>query len=113
VLLEASEGFLREGRTEAAAEAQARLGSIWMNRADRDKALAYLEHARELVEGRPPTSEKAYVLQELARVVVMAEDFDRGIEMASESLRLAEELDVPSVRARNLNTIGVARNSGR
>jgi tetratricopeptide (TPR) repeat protein len=109
VLLEASEGLLREGRIEAAAEAQARLGSIWMNRADRDSALKYLEHARELVEGRPPSSEKAFVLQELSRVVVMAEDFDRGIEMAFESLRLAEQLDVPSVRARNLNTIGVAR----
>jgi class 3 adenylate cyclase/tetratricopeptide (TPR) repeat protein len=109
VLLEASEGLLREGRVEAAAEAQARLGSIWMNRADRDRALEYLEHARELVDGRPPSSEKAYVLQELARVVVMAEDFDRGIAMASESLRLAEELDVPAARARNLNTIGVAR----
>jgi hypothetical protein len=80
-----------------------------MNRADRDRALEYLERARELVEGRPPSSEKAYVLQELARVVVMAEDFDRGIEMAFESLRLAEELDVPAARARNLNTIGVAR----
>ena len=109
VLLEASKGLLREGRIEAAAEAQARLGSIWMNRADRDSALKYLEHARELVEGRPPSSEKAFVLQELSRVVVMAEDFDRGIEMAFESLRLAEELDVPSARARNLNTIGVAR----
>jgi len=109
VLLEASDGLLREGRTEAAAEAQARLGSIWMNRADRDRALGYLEHARELVEGRPGSSEKAYVLQELARVVVMAEDFDRGIEMAFESLRLAEELDLPAARARNLNTIGVAR----
>jgi len=109
VLLEASEGLLREGRTEEAAEAQARLGSIWMNRADRDRALGFLEHARELVEGRPPSSEKAYVLQELARVVVMAEDFDRGIEMAFESLRLAEDLDVPEARARNLNTIGVAR----
>jgi len=109
VLLEATEGLLREGRPEAAAEAQARLGSIWMNRADRDRALEYLEHARELVDGRPPSSEKAYVLQELARVVVMTEDFERGIAIAFESLRLAEELDVPAARARNLNTIGVAR----
>ncbi len=109
VLLEATESFLREGRIEAAAEAQARLGGIWMNRADGDRALAHLEHARELVEGRPSSSERAFVLQELGRLLMMAGDFGRGIELARESLRLAEELGIAATRARNLNTIGVAR----
>jgi len=43
---------------------------------------------------------------------VMAEDFERGIELARESLRLAEELGVAETRARNLNTLGCARVAG-
>ena len=45
-----------------------------------------------LVEDRGPSPEKAYVLQELSRIAMMGSDFERAIELGSESLRLAEEL---------------------
>ncbi len=109
VLTEAREGLLRAGKIEAAAEAQARLGGVWLNRGDRDQALAHFEAARELVEQRGPSPAKAYVLQELGRALMMAEDLERAIEFALESLRLAESLGLGAIRSRNLNTIGVSR----
>jgi class 3 adenylate cyclase/tetratricopeptide (TPR) repeat protein len=109
VLEDATEGFLSVGKVEAAAEAQARFGGIWMNRGDRDKALERLETARELVEERGPSPEKAFVLQELARVLMMADDDDRAFGLATESLRLAEELGLDACRSRNLNTIGCGK----
>jgi hypothetical protein len=39
----------------------------------------------------------------------MGSDFERAIELGSESLRLAEELGLDATRARNLNTRGVSR----
>jgi class 3 adenylate cyclase/tetratricopeptide (TPR) repeat protein len=109
VLESATEGLLRAGKIEAAAEAQARLGSIWVNRGDHDRALEHLEGARELVDGRGPSPAKAFVLQELARALMMADDFERAVELGSESLRLAETFGLEAARARNLNTLGVGR----
>ncbi|HSS81846.1 MAG TPA: AAA family ATPase [Gaiellaceae bacterium] len=109
VLAEATEGFLRAGKLEQAAEAEGLLGGVWLNRGDRDQSLEHLERARELVEDRGPSPAKAYVYQELARVLMMAEELERSIELVSESLELAETLGMEASRSRNLNTRGVAR----
>jgi class 3 adenylate cyclase/tetratricopeptide (TPR) repeat protein len=109
VLEEATEGLLRAGKAETAAEAQARLGGVWVNRGDTSRALLHLERGRELVAERGSSPEKAYVLQELGRVLMMADDFERAVEAASESLRLAEALGLEAVQARDLNTIGTSR----
>ena len=109
ILEEATEGLLEAGNAEAAAEAQARLGGVWLNRGDTGRALLHLERGRELVAERGSSPEKAYVLQELGRVLMMADDFERAIEVASESLRLAEALGLEPAQSRDLNTIGVAR----
>jgi class 3 adenylate cyclase/tetratricopeptide (TPR) repeat protein len=109
VLEDAAAGFLQTGNREAAAQAGAMLGAIWLNRGDRDKAFEHLESAFHLVENCPPSPEKAYVLQELSRAVMVGEDFERTIALATESLRLAEEFGLDAARSRNLNTLGVAR----
>jgi tetratricopeptide (TPR) repeat protein len=109
VLEDAIEGLLRKGNIEAAAEAEALLGDVWLNRGERDLALPHFERASELVSGRGPSSEKAFVLQELARTLMMADELDRAIELGTESLRLAETLGLEATRSRNLNTIGVGR----
>jgi class 3 adenylate cyclase/tetratricopeptide (TPR) repeat protein len=109
ILSEASEGLLRQGNVEAAAESEARIAGVWLNRGDQARAFAHLERAHELVAERGPSPEKAYVLQELGRARMMADEFDRAIELASESLQLGELFDLPAVRARNLNTLGVSR----
>jgi class 3 adenylate cyclase/tetratricopeptide (TPR) repeat protein len=109
VLADATEGLLRAGRIEAAAEAQTLLGGVWLNRGDRDRARDHLERGRQLVAERGPSPAKAFVLQELARVLMMADELEQAIELGSESLKLAEELGLDAARARNLNTLGVAR----
>jgi class 3 adenylate cyclase/tetratricopeptide (TPR) repeat protein len=109
VLEDATDGLLQAGNAEGAAEAQARLGGVWLNRGDTDRALQHLERGRELLAERGASPEKAYVLQELARVLMMAGDLEGAIEVASESLRLAEALGLEPVRSRDLNTIGVSR----
>jgi class 3 adenylate cyclase/tetratricopeptide (TPR) repeat protein len=109
VFEEARDELLRAGKVEPAAEAEARLGSIWMLRGDQDAALQHVEHARELVEERGPSPEKAFVLQELGRILMMAEHLDRSIQVARESLGIAEQLGLEGSRARNLNTMGCAR----
>jgi class 3 adenylate cyclase/tetratricopeptide (TPR) repeat protein len=109
VLEDATEGLLEAGNAEGAAEAQARLGGVWLNRGDTDRALLHLERGRELLAERGASPEKAFVLQELARVLMMADDFDRAIDAASESLGLAEALGLEPVRSRDLNTIGTSR----
>jgi predicted ATPase/class 3 adenylate cyclase len=106
---EAREALLAVGDVEGAAEVEARLGTAWMLRGDQREALRHLERARELVEERPASPEKAFVLQELARVLMMAEQLERSIGLARESLQLADELELEAARARNLNTIGCAR----
>ena len=60
------------------------------------QAVEQLESAFSLVEDRGPSPEKAYVLQELSRITMMGSDFERAIELGSESLRLAEELGLDS-----------------
>ena len=109
VLTDATEGLLRQGKVEAAAEAQARLAGVWLNRGERDVALQHLERARELVADRGPSPAKAFVLQELGRALMMADEFERAIALSSESLQLAETLGLEATRSRTLNTIGVSR----
>jgi predicted ATPase/class 3 adenylate cyclase len=109
LLEEATSGLLQAGKREAAAQAHSLLAGIWLNRGDRDKAVEHLETAFDLVEDRGPSPEKAYVLQELSRMLLMGSDYERAIELGSESLRLAGELRLDAIRSRNLNTIGVAK----
>jgi len=108
VLTEAIEGLLRAGKIEDAAEAEARLSGVWLNRGDRDRALEHLERGRELVSDRGPSRAKTFVLQELGRVLMLGDD-ERAIEIAQESLQLAEALGFEASRSRNLNTIGVMK----
>jgi class 3 adenylate cyclase/tetratricopeptide (TPR) repeat protein len=109
VLEEARDALLERGNAEKAAEAQARLGAIWLQRGERDRALEHLEGAFRLVDGRGPSPEKAYVLQELSRTLMMGNEMERAIGVARASLRLAEQFGLDATRSRNLNTIGVAR----
>ena len=109
MLAEAADGLLAAGAVEPAAEARMLLGGIWWVRGDRDEAFRHMEQARNLLADRPASAVKASVLQRLARLTVLAENFDEAIAIGTESLRLAEQLGLDEIRARNLNTLGLAR----
>lgn len=109
VLLDACSGFLAQGNIDGAAQALMLLGSTSWVRGDRDVAFGHLDRAESLLADQPPSAAKANVLQRLARFAVLADDMDRAIEEGTESLDLAVRFGLDDMRARNLNTLGMAR----
>jgi hypothetical protein len=107
-LTEASE-LLAEVDPETAAEAEIMLAvaSQWrMSRADMQSHLA---RASELVAAAPASRGKAYVLCTASRFHMIAAKREDAIRVGREALHLAEELDLPDIRAHALNNIGTSR----
>ena len=106
-LQQARSALLAAGDWARAAEAEARLGELWWLKGDRDRAFGHLRRAQELVDDEPASPGKAYVLSELARYRMLADDSDA--ETGQQALELAEALGLEEVRAHVLITIGSAR----
>ncbi|HLK74838.1 MAG TPA: hypothetical protein VKU77_14460, partial [Streptosporangiaceae bacterium] len=95
------------GDKARSAEAEARLAELWWLNGDRDRAVEHLGRAQGLVGGEPASAAKAYVLSEVARSRMLADEFDAQI--AQEALDLAEQLGLSEVRAHVLITAGMGR----
>lgn len=95
------------GDKARSAEAEARLAELWWLNGDRDRAFEHLGRAQDLVGGEPASAATAYVLSELARSRMLADEFDAQI--AQEALELAEQLGLSEVRAHVLITAGMGR----
>jgi class 3 adenylate cyclase/tetratricopeptide (TPR) repeat protein len=106
-LEQARSALAAAGDTARSAEAEARLAELWWLNGDRDRAFEHLGRARDLVGGEPASAAKAYVLSELARSRMLADEFDAQI--AQEALELAEQLGLGEVRAHVLITAGMGR----
>jgi len=106
-LEQARSALLATGDQARAGEAEARLGELWWLRGDRERAFEHLGRAQELVQNEPASAAKAYVLSELARDRMLADQFDPQI--AQQALELAEELGLAEVRAHVLITAGMGR----
>jgi tetratricopeptide (TPR) repeat protein len=106
-LEQARSALAAAGDTARSAEAEARLAELWWLNGDRDRAFEHLGRARDLVGGEPASAAKAYVLSELARSRMLADEFDAQI--AQEALDLAEQLGLSEVRAHVLITAGMGR----
>ena len=104
---QARSALLAAGDRAGAAEAEARLGQLWWLKGDRDRAFEHLGRAQELVGDEPASAAKAYVLSELARSRMIADQFDAQI--AQQALDLAEQLGLDEVRAHVLITAGAGR----
>ena len=108
-LEEARTGLLEARRMEDAAEADALLTELWWHRGRRDRAFVHLERARELVRDAAPSRSKAWVLSQVSRYRMLAEDDEEAITTGREALEMAEELGLEELRAHALDNIGVAR----
>jgi class 3 adenylate cyclase len=106
-LEEARDALLRHGDRETAAEAEAMASYL---DASYETRRARLEHALALVQDRPPSRSKAFVL---ARCAYRAGAFgDEDWEQyARDGLAMAEELGLEDVRVLILQTIGTVRGS--
>jgi hypothetical protein len=106
-LEQARAALLAAGDRARAAEAEARLGELWWLKGKRDRCFEHLGRAQALVRGEPASAGKAYVLSELARYRMLADEFDA--ETGREALELAETLGLDEVRAQVLITNGTGR----
>jgi class 3 adenylate cyclase/tetratricopeptide (TPR) repeat protein len=104
---QARSALLAAGDRAGAAEAEARLGGLWWLKGNRDRASDHLGRAQALVRDEPASAAKAYVLSELARYQMIADQFDA--QTAQQALELAEELGLGEVRAHVLITTGSCR----
>ena len=86
LLEQARDGLLPPATPRRRPKPRRWIGTIWLNRGDRDAALEHLKSARRMLDDRRPSPEKAFVLQELSRMLMMGEDLERSIEVGSESL---------------------------
>ena len=103
----ARSALLAVGDRARAAEADARLGGLWWLKGHRDRCFEHLRRAQALVRGEPASAGKAYVLSELARYRMLADEFDA--QTGLEALELAEALELDEVRAHVLITTGTGR----
>ena len=108
-LEEAIDLLLDAGASEEAAEAEVALGILHWYRMERERALPRFEHATALIEDASPSSAKAEVLTELARFLMLGDEDAKAVELASEAFEIAEDLGLDDIRARVMNTRGVAR----
>jgi class 3 adenylate cyclase/tetratricopeptide (TPR) repeat protein len=109
VLDEARSALVAAGDTDGAAEADLALAEAWWWAGERDRCTACLDRAAELIREGDSTATRASVLSQVARFYSLFGADDRAIERAEESLRLAETLGRDDLRAKNLITLGTAR----
>jgi tetratricopeptide (TPR) repeat protein len=108
-LEEARDELLAAGEPEAAAEACVVLAEAWWDHGQNEHGRSQLEHARELVEGRPPSPAVARVLVEVSRYAMLADETDEAVRTGREALAMAEALGLTDLVPGALINIGSAR----
>jgi tetratricopeptide (TPR) repeat protein len=109
MLEQARTALLGADDVDGATEAGVALAEAWWWSGDHDRCAACLDEASTLVRERGSPLATAIVLSQLARFKTLWGDHTAAIETALESLRLAEQLNVDYLRAKNLITLGTAR----
>ena len=108
-LLAASEAAAAHGNRLAAATAESLLGTLYQEQARGEEAQARFAKALELVEGLRSSPEKAEVLAEVSRSLMMACEDEEAVRVGSSVLEIADELDLDELRAHALCSLGPAR----
>ena len=108
LLEEARSALLAAGDTDGAAEADLALAEAWWHGGERERCSACIESAAELVRGSETSVASALVLAEAARFYSLFGEEETAIQLARESLALAEASGRDDLRAKNLITLGTA-----
>ena len=108
-LKRAAEELLDAGDRASASEAETLVGELRWIEGDRDEAFGHFEGAARLLADEPDSRSKAYVLGNLARFRMIADEADRSIPVGLEALAMAERLALDDVQANILSTVGIAR----
>jgi class 3 adenylate cyclase/tetratricopeptide (TPR) repeat protein len=102
VLTEAGTRFEALGEREKAALSFAALAEYWWFLGRRDRTAENIDRARTLIEGAPPSREKARVLVSVSRFLAIAEQGDRGLTAGREAVELISEFGPEEYLARAL-----------
>jgi class 3 adenylate cyclase/tetratricopeptide (TPR) repeat protein len=108
-LVEAAEILLDAGERERAAEVQVLTAEVLWTQGIQAEAFAYLEGAARLLADAEPSRAKAFVLANLARYRMNADEAETAVPVARQALEMADALQLDDLRAHALNTIGLAR----
>jgi tetratricopeptide (TPR) repeat protein len=100
---------LRESDPATAAEADLLRGEIIWQRGHQQLSFPYFERAAAAVKDLPLSRQKAFVVSQVARFLVLAGRADEGRLLADEALGMAAELDDAVLEADVLTTRGIAR----
>jgi len=107
-LLEARDALEAAGAVEAAAEAGVIVAHAAWRSGRGQEAEALLEHARRLLDGRPPSAALAELVAESARIATLAGRLDEAEAASAEAIELADRLGLREVRVKTLGTLGIA-----
>jgi predicted ATPase/class 3 adenylate cyclase len=110
-LEEARAALLAAGRVEQAAEVDAMLAEVWWYRGDRVRCDRHLDRAAAGVEELPDSPAKAFVLSQIARYRMLADQLEDAIRVGEQALAMSERLGLDELRAHALNNIGTARDT--
>jgi tetratricopeptide (TPR) repeat protein len=91
-LTKARDGLLAIGDAEAAAELEPLLAELWWERGDRERALAQLEQALSLLDGRGASRAKASILCGLARYRSAVGEGEEALTAGKEARAIAQAL---------------------
>ncbi|HZC31313.1 MAG TPA: hypothetical protein VE261_07310, partial [Gaiellaceae bacterium] len=105
----ARDGLLREGKIEGAAEAEAFLGWACWWIGDGEGQRAHAAASVQLACDLPTSYAKAFAYARAGRLEGIGGDPARGIELANQTLAMAEELDSDGLRSDALNTRGISK----
>ena len=98
--------FDARGEPERAAEAALEASRHAWYGGVHSESQTWLQRASELVEGRPPSRAKAYVLAEQARLAMLDFRYQSGYDLAEEAVALALEIGDDEIQADALVTQG-------
>jgi class 3 adenylate cyclase/tetratricopeptide (TPR) repeat protein len=100
---------LLAGDVDDAARAELVLGEYRWLRGDRASAAEHFTAAEQLAARMTGREARLRVVANLARFLMLADEYDRSIRLARQALELAEELGDDSMRSHALNSLGLAR----
>jgi class 3 adenylate cyclase len=107
-LVPAIEALERAGDPEAAAGLAALAANFAWGANEREKAERLVAHGESILAGREPSPALCAVLAEKARLVGYVEDPAVSERIARKALDLADDFDLPELRASLLNTLATS-----